>query len=385
MTFLSQGLEYKKDLTDPKNTGILIPHNKAEGRTTLDGKTLRASSSDKLVRVKSIAVSDKKFVCPEHLSKVHFPAETLQPAWGLRAVSSLVEGMTQQGLSLKHSGSFVQVPKANQLYSIDTGGKVTLNSSEGTVEVKDSDGNVISTYPLPNKFDIIHPEVKKGGYIGTTLATASAGLGLDVMIKIMNARKAMPDEGLAKNVITLSNCFAPLDGTIKYDYEKGIYFIGDQLMGDIDKTAVYYFPNGHKVKKYDRIHSHPLNPRWYLKNNFPLEDVYFMFRKEFKSLAGNDTTEELLETLFHLLIKKDFKTGSHEYLGASRGITKGNESFFAQLSFEKGKSAISRLAAGELKFENDIFTRNILDHLIISAKSKKITITRALSTKSFRV
>lgn len=146
-------------------------------------------------------------------------------------------------------------------------------------------------------------------------------------------------------------------------------------MGKIDPTAVYYYPNGYKVKKYDRIHSHPLDPKWYLEKGFPLDEVYFMFRKEFKSLAGKDTTEELLETLFHLLVKKDFKSNKFEYLGATRGIKKGNDSFFAQLSFERGKDAISRLSSGELKFENDIFTRNILDHLIISAKDKTSSLT----------
>ena len=50
-------------------------------------------------------------------------------------------------------------------------------------------------------------------------------------------------------------------------------------------------------------------------------------------------------------------------------MTKGSTSFFAQLSFERGKAAISKLAAGELKFEDDMFTRNILDFMIMSAKT----------------
>lgn len=372
MTFLSQGLEFHKELTDKSNIGIEIPHNRAEGRTTLDGKVLRKSTSDKLVRVRSVAVTDKKYICPDHISKTVFPPDETSPAFGLRAATSLTEQMTQKGLSLKHSGSFVQVPKENQLTNKrNVSGTVKLNKSNKTLILINDKDEVVEEYPLPDKFDIIHNKIKgKGNYIGTTLSTASAGLPLDVMIKIMNAKKAMPDEGLAKNKITLSNCFAPVEGELRYDFEKRIYFIGTQLMGPIDPEAVYYFPQGYKVKKYDRIHSHPMDPRWYLKRNFPLDEVYFMFRKEFKSLAGHDLTEELLEVLFHLLMSKNFKTGKHEYLGTSRGVTKGNNSFFAQLSFERGKAAISRLSSGELKFENDIFTRNILDHLIISAKDK---------------
>lgn len=99
-----------------------------------------------------------------------------------------------------------------------------------------------------------------------------------------------------------------------------------------------------------------------------MEDTYQMFRLEFRSLAGN-LTEELLEVLFNALTYKDPKTGENEYLGSYRGMTKASTSFFAQLSFERGKSAISKLAAGELKFEDDIFTRNILDFMIMSAKT----------------
>jgi hypothetical protein len=372
MTSLSQGLEFHKELSDKSNIGISIPHNRAEGRTTLDGKILRKSSSTAHVTVRSVAVTDKNYICPDHLSRTVFPPEETSPAFGLRAATSLTEQMTQAGLSLKHSGSFVQVPKANQLTNkLNISGTVKTNKSNKTLVILSDKDDILEEYPLPYKFDIIHNKIKgKGNYIGTTLSTASAGLPLDIMIKIVNARKAMPDEGLAKNNITLSNCFSPTNGEIKYDFEKRVYFIGATLMGPIDPEAVYYFPQGYKIKKYDRIHSHPMDPRWYLKNNFPLDDIYFMFRKEFKSLAGHDLTEELLEVLFHLLMDKNFKTGKHEFLGAYRGITKGNNSFFAQLSFERGKKAISRLSSGELKFENDIFTRNILDHLIISAKDK---------------
>jgi len=183
----------------------------------------------------------------------------------------------------------------------------------------------------------------------------------------MNAKKAMHDQGLAKNVITLSNSYSPLDGEIKYDFDKKTFHIGETLMGPLDYTQVYYFPQGYKVKKFDKVSSHPLDPRWYLKRKMPLDDIYYMFRAEFRDLAGS-ITEELLEVLFHLLIKKNFKTGQHEYLGTSRGVTQNNTSFFAQLAFEKSKDAISKLSAGTLKFENDIFTRNILDHLIMSAK-----------------
>lgn len=194
MTFLSQGLEYKRELTDEKNIGIWLPHKDALGRTTLDGKIVRASNSDKLIKVRSIAVSDKKYVCPDHLSRTFFPPEEITPAWGLRAVTSLTEKMTQMGLSLKHSGSFVQVPKQNQLYNaVEASGKVTLDSDTKSIVVRSGDNTVVSEYPLPERFDVINDEVKsKGDYIGTTLSTASAGLGLDIMIVIMNARKAMP-------------------------------------------------------------------------------------------------------------------------------------------------------------------------------------------------
>lgn len=369
LNFLGQGLEYHSELKDPNNIGIFLPHNRCEGRTTIDGKKVRKSSSDKLIRVKSIAVSDKSYICPEHISSVSFPPDETTEAFGLRVMTTLTEAFTQEGLSLKHSGSFVQVPIQNRLtHTANTKGEAVPDNDKKILYIKDEKGKVVSEYPLPDQFDILHPKVQgKDHYIGTTLATASAGLRLDIMITVMSAKKAMPDEGLSKNVIELSNCFAPVDGKIEYDFVNRTYSIGGEDMGKIIDGAVYYYPQGTKVKKFDRVMSYPLDPQWYFKKGYPIEDVYSMFRKEFRELAGN-LTEELLEVLFHLLVNKDFKSGEHTYMGSTRGITKGNNSFFAQLSFERGKSAISKLAAGELKFENDIFTRNILDHMILSAK-----------------
>lgn len=370
--FLGQGLEYHKELRDESNIGIELPRNKAEGRTMLNGKLVPKSDSSDLVRVRSIAVTDKDYASPDQISVVTFPPESTTSAFGLRVSTTLTESFTQAGLSLKHSGSFVQVPTQNQLkHRGNSKGSVKLNPENKTIEIVNKSGEVLDTYPLPNNFDIIHTEVETGTHIGTTLATASAGLNLDTMIAVMKARKAKPDQGLAKNTIKLMNCYAPVTGKIHYDFNKGVYLIGKVMMGPIHPEAVYYFPEGYEVTKFTRVMSFPLDVSWYLDMKFPIDEVYQMFRIEFRTLTGmKDLTEELLEVLFHLLTKKDFKSGLHTYLGSNRGITKGNNSFFSQLSFERGKSAISRLASGELKFENDVFTRNILDHLIISAKDK---------------
>lgn len=368
--YIGQGIEYRKNEYDEKNTGILLPKNRAEGRTTLEGKIVRKSTSSELIRVRSVAVTDKKHVCADHLSIVTFPPAETNEAFGLRTMTSLTEQFTQMGLSLKHSGSFVEVPMQNRLITrSDIHGLAMKGDDNKTLVVKSPEGKILSVYPLPNKFDILYPEVKgKGHHLGTTLATSSAGLNLDIMIKIMGSRSAMIDEGLAKNVIHLSPCYAPISGVINYNFESGTFSIGSNDMGTILPHAVYYYPQGAKVEKYDKICSDPISPAWYLKKGYPLEDVYQMFRKEFRELAGN-VTEELFEVLFHALIHKDPKTGEIEYLGSYRSMTKGSTSFFAQLSFERGKSAISKLAAGELKFEDDMFTRNILDFMIMSAKT----------------
>ncbi len=265
----------------------------------------------------------------------------------------------------------------NQLYNNSgKSGDVIPDVEHRTLEIVDpKTKKVLSVYPLPDKFDVVNGNIKDGQYIGITLNTASAGLALDKMIKIILARKVMPDEGLSKNIINLAPCYAPVDGVIRYDFEKQVFFIGDTYMGPIHPKAVYYFPHKTKVKKFDRISSDPADIQWYFTNNIPIDDVYFMFRKQFKDedsvgdgLLGDNLTEELLETMFHLLAHKNFKTGKHEWLGVRKGITQNNTSFFAQLSYSHGKTAISKLASGDLKFEDDVFTRNILDHMIMSSK-----------------
>lgn len=369
MAFLAQSFEYHKELKDKNNPGILLPHYKCEGRTTVDGKIVRKSNSKKLIRVKSIAVSDKNYVCPETISKTVFPPDETSRAWGLRAATSLTEQMTQAGLSLKHSGSFVQLANKNRLiqYS-DWPGSIIVDDEKSKIEVIKDGENKMDIFPLPDNFDIINKKVNsKGDLIGSSLEISSAGLNLDVMIKILKATKAKHDEGLAKNNIIMSNSYSPISGIINYNFDKGTYKIGDINMGKIDPIAVFYFPQGSKIKKYDKVQSHPVNLKWYFDNKIPLEDIYQIFRKDFTYYAGRELTEELIETLFHLIIKKDKKNGN-EFLGVKKGITRGNNSFFAQVSFERAKSALSRLSSGELKFESDMFTRNILDHMIITAK-----------------
>ena len=100
MGFLAQGLEFHKESKDPKNIGILLPHNRCEGRTTIDGKTVRKSDSKKLIRVKSVAVTKESYICPEHISRTVFDPETTSEAFGLRAATSLTEQMTQAGLTI---------------------------------------------------------------------------------------------------------------------------------------------------------------------------------------------------------------------------------------------------------------------------------------------
>lgn len=95
MFYVGQGIEYKKGDKDPKNTGILLPKNRCEGRTMLDGTIVKKSVSDELVRVRSFAVSEKKHVCEDHLSLVHFPPDITNEAFGLRTMTSLTEQFTK--------------------------------------------------------------------------------------------------------------------------------------------------------------------------------------------------------------------------------------------------------------------------------------------------
>ena len=87
--YLGQSIEYRKEELDPTNIGIMLPKNRCEGRTTIDGKIVKKSSSEELIRVRSIAVSDKKHVSGDHLSKVNFPPEETNEAFGLRCMTSL--------------------------------------------------------------------------------------------------------------------------------------------------------------------------------------------------------------------------------------------------------------------------------------------------------
>lgn len=379
-TYLGQNLEFNRTETDPTNMGIWLPKDRAEGRTTVEGKVLKKSSSKDLVKVRSIAVSYKPFVTRDMISQVHFPPDEIPISWGFR-LTSVTEEFTQKGLQLKHTGSFVQVPMSNKLNSLaKVTGKIVKDVEKKRILIVDEADNekIIEAYPLPDSFDTdVNGRISgDSNHIGTALQIRSTGLNLDIIIKITKAQKGSHDLGLAKNEVTLGPSFAPVSGVIKYNFEEGTFKIGNDDMGAIVADSVYYYPDGARVKLGDRISSYPIDTGWYLSRGYNLTDTYTLFRNQFLELVS--MTEELLETLFHLMISKNEATGQSEYLGTLRAFREDNDSLFTRMAFRESKNTLAKASASGFTFKNDMMTRNILTHLIMSSK-KSSAETRLLS------
>jgi hypothetical protein len=150
--------------------------------------------------------------------------------------------------------------------------------------------------------------------------------------------------------------------------------------------AMYYFPDGSDVKKFDRICSGVVYMPHVVSQLTDINDVYLIFRKQLYTLTDSDfiktgvtslsgTQEEIIEMLFVGLtsVKYDPKTRAVEeieYNGAQNSVT-GGKSFYTALSFGFGSRIIDRAIKGDINFSGDVMTEVILGLLMNDTLDKK--------------
>lgn len=366
---------------DKENIGLLVPRYVATGRTAPGGSVygqVTKKNEDDFVLVRSIVTKtagNLNEITPDLFSKQLLKAG-FEPgsAVGISLGTSFTEGTTQSLLGLKHGGhERVQSTEGNFIAPKHC----TLEEQDLWLILKVRGGEL--KYPKPsNWIGLGKEEFEEGDVIGAAYNTQSPIYKLNALIKLMQARGNNPKRYFERDSVQFSECYAYEDGEIHYvEGKSGIdsVNIGGHSYSYCPEV-MYYFPEGYKVKKFQRFCAGVVNMG---QVSFDLEgdinSIFTIFRRQMYQLisgsfakegivGSGDTQEEIIELLFTGLtnVSLDATTGkidSVDYLG-SQGSILNKKSFFTTLSYGYGNKAIARAIEGDMEIENDIMTSTIL-------------------------
>lgn len=378
---------YSYDLgEDPDNSCILIPKYRAAGRVSPEGKrySSRGIKPDEknLVPVRSIITKNKnkEVVTPDCLGttfKDLTPGTAIGPSFG----TSLIEGVTQAALGLKHGGHERVLNTGNILYAPKAVKEVR---EDGKYLILDcvSGGELI--YPRPENI-IIPPKKaqKTGDIVCAAYNTSSPQIQLNSMLKLM---RAIGGNGakkyFEKDDVIMSECYAYEPGIITYKTDKQTGEIKVDIGGiryTYNSRCIYFYPEGTKIEKYQRFCSGVIDiGKAVSRLGDNIRDMYILFRHQFYSLMDKDflesglgehsIKEEFCEMLFISLLdvtysEKTEKIKEVQFLGTNSSIM-NSKSFYTMLSYGYASKVVSRALRGEATLKGDIMTDTILGLII---------------------
>jgi len=355
---------YFHEGSDEKNTGIDIRACDAQGRMKLDGTRVpwNEKSTD-IIKVRSLVSS----TLPEGVvtgdlitDKFHYK---VGDKIGMSMISSLTEQLTQAGLKLKHGG---------KLFTIDEKHDPPLIAPEdGQMEMEDyrmifhGKSGKDYIWPKSSMFVLDYKNdsniYKKGDKLGQNYHPVTSAYQLDCLIKLCQARTTNSKKKFATNKKVISTCYALEDGVISYKIN------GDDIRVFIDEDeynynpdSMYIYPDGSKVKKFDRICTGTLDMKsmsW-KENNYL--DLFYFFRKQF--LEYLDVSQELIEFLYVLLVK-DRGEGNLEMRSVLQNIH-GSDSFFKSLAFGDARKSFKKIGYEGMEFVADPITSIMLSMIM---------------------
>ena len=386
LSFLCNNFQYR-DGEDPDNACILIPRYRAIGRVAPDGKRygkVSKMNEDDLVKVRSIITKSKErdFVTPDLLNNYGYKDVTFGSGIGIALATGFSEATTQSLLGLKHGGhervldrtGYLRAPKACKLSYDDK----FIYLKTRTKELK---------YPKPENIVFMGKnEFEEGEIVGTAYNTTSPIYRLNAMISLMRARGSSGIRYFEKDNIITSDCYAVADGEITYTLNKRgeiVVKIG-AVEYDYNPKCMYYYPEGTKIKKYQRFCSGIVEINKVMREfGDDIASSYLVFRNQMYSIilkdfdgmpgsviySGSDTIqEEIIEMIFIALSKVDYdektnRAKSIEFRGTNNSIM-SKDSFYTVLSWGYAKSTINKALAGELQMKGDLMTETILGLLL---------------------
>lgn len=326
---------------------------------------------------------DLSTVTPDLIGK-KFKDFTDGAAIGLSFATSFTENVTQSSLGLKHGGhervidqtGYLVAPKPCEF--IEDGKWIKLKVRGGEL-----------VYPRPdNLVTLGKTKFEKDENVCIAYNTTSPIYKLNGLINLMKAKPSLGTRYFEKETVLVSDCYALEDGILHYTEDESGYIhvmIGSKEY-QYNPLAMYYFPDGAQINKFDRICNGVVNMTHVVSELKNVNDVYLIFRKQMFTLTDPDfiktnitslsgTQEEIIELLFTGLtnVKYDAKTQAVdeiEYNGTGTSIT-GGQSFYTALSFGYGSKVIDRAIRGDVNLDGDVMTEVILGLLMTDTLDKK--------------
>lgn len=390
ISFLLNNFRYFEEETDPNNEGLLIPRYVASGRTDPKGKVyseVTKKNEDDLVPVRSIITKtsgELYKVGPDLLGKkflrASFPNES---NIGLSSGTSFSEATTQGLLGLKHGGHERVQDTSGNFYAP----KDCELREEGTWLILKVRGGKELKYPRPTTWvGLGKTKFSAGELIGSAYNSVTPAYKLNALISMMKARGTLGSKYFEKDNLIVSDCYAYNAGKIEYrDSGKNgieVWIGSDRYM--YTPEAMYYYPEGTEIKKFQRFCSGVVNMGTVTMDlgKDRLSDIFNIFRRQYYSLTSptykeynspdmyvtsSDMQEEILELIFVGLTKiiRDGagKIDDIKYLG-TQGSILDRSSFFTTISYGWSNKSIQRALRGEVDLEGDAMTETILGLLI---------------------
>ena len=242
------------------------------------------------------------------------------------------------------------------------------------IKLKVRSGELI--YPRPdNLVTLGKTKFEKDENVCIAYNTTSPIYKLNGLINLMKAKPSLGTRYFEKETVLVSDCYALEDGTLHYTEDESGYIhvmIGSKEY-QYNPLAMYYFPDGAQINKFDRICSGVVNMTHVVSELKNVNDVYLIFRKQMFTLTDPDfiktnitslsgTQEEIIELLFTGLtnVKYDAKTHAVEeieYNGTGTSIT-GGQSFYTALSFGYGSKVVDRAIRGDVNLDGDVIIKS---------------------------
>lgn len=358
------------------------------GRTAPNGEVygpVKTQKEDDLVPVKSI-VSKRKgdlfTITPDLIGNSGGINDFTDGAGiGVSYATSFTEATTQSMLGLKHGGHERVLDESGYLKAPKD---CTYRTDDKWIYLKVKGKKDELKYPKPqNLIEYPKTEFKEGESCCCLYKSCSPAYKLNALISLLKAKPSIGKRFFEKDDITASECYALEDGVIKYveDGKGNIdVYIGDRLYL-YNPDCMYYFPDGAKVKKFDRICSGVVRMDLVINDlgGTDLSNAYLIFRKQVYELMSKDFAkngvlsssemkEEILELLFAGIVRVGYDSKAEnikeiEYLGSQNSIL-NKKSFYTVLSYGYGSKVINKAIKGDLNLSGDYMTETVLGLLL---------------------
>lgn len=366
---IAEGYTYSND-EDPDNPGILIPKKLAAGRTTTDGVVISKSDAShakkgELVRVRSVITRTNKsrpIVTSDCISKYNNWKDGAQIGQSL--LSSLTEGLTQAGLSLKHGGRLFETDPIARIYAPDD---CTLRINDMCIILTSLKGGKEYIYPKPSNFVQNYTQTntyKKGELVGVAYKQFTPAYRLDCIIKLIRTIPTSSRKKAINNSVLLTECYAYESGEIKYDRHDNR--ITGVTIGNYhysySPNALYFLPEGTKVEKGERFCTGTVDMTLVARRLHDYAEVFQIFYKQFNELIPN-IQPELIEFVFSIIIT--YNEGRISVHNVSQVIA-NSFGTFNKMAFRNSREVLKKINTSGLPFHLDSISSQLLPSLMLS-------------------